>query len=56
MMKIFSSASKLVFIIMALALVAFTAMGIVTGDMFFAALGMVFGYYFRTQTSAPAVQ
>ncbi|MEI6529686.1 MAG: hypothetical protein WCN88_04840 [Candidatus Falkowbacteria bacterium] len=53
MKQIFSSASKIVFILMALALVAFTAMGIVSGEMFFTALGMVFGYYFKGITETP---
>lgn len=54
MSKIFSSASKIVFVLMALGLLVFTATGIVTGDMFFTALGMVFGYYFRAQTTPQA--
>jgi hypothetical protein len=51
MLKIFSSASKIVFILMAAALVAFTAMGIISGEMFFAALSMVFGYYFKSAST-----
>lgn len=55
-MKIFSSASKIVFIIMTLGLIGFTAFGIVSGEMFFTALGMVFGYYFKSVTSTESVK
>jgi hypothetical protein len=47
-MEIFKSASKLVFVLITVALCIFTAIGIVSGEMFFTAVGMVFGYYFKS--------
>lgn len=52
-MTIFKSASKIVFLMMALALCIFTFMGIVSGEMFFTAVGMVFGYYFKGVIDSP---
>ena len=49
MKNILSSASKIVFILITIALCIFTFMGIVSGEMFFTAVGMVFGYYFKAQ-------
>lgn len=45
-MIIFQSASKIVFILMALALVVFTGMGIVEAKDFIMLATGVFGYYF----------
>ena len=47
-MTILKSASKIVFILITVALCVFTFMGIVSGEMFFTAVGMVFGYYFKS--------
>jgi len=47
-MTILKSASKIVFVLITLALCVFTYMGIVSGEMFFTAVGMVFGYYFKS--------
>lgn len=51
--KIFSSATKLVFVIIALALVGFTAVGIIDGKDFFTIAAMVFtAYYSKNSTGA----
>jgi hypothetical protein len=46
-MEILKSASKIVFILITISLCLFTYLGIVSGEMFFTAVGMVFGYYFK---------
>lgn len=47
-MNIFESASKIVFILITIGLLIFTATGIVEGAIFAGALGMVYGYYFKS--------
>ena len=54
-MEILKSASKIVFLLMSVALIVLTFVGIVSGEMFFTALGMVFGYYFKGVTEPKAV-
>ncbi len=49
MQKIVSSASKIVFILMALAACVFTAAGIVTGEQFLILANGAFVYYFNYQ-------
>ena len=51
--SVFSSATKLVFIIIAIALVVFTAMGKIEGKDFMFIAGMVFtAYYSKNSTGA----
>lgn len=51
--QIFASATKLVFVIIAIALVAFTAMGIIEGKDFMFIAGMVFtAYYSKNKTGS----
>lgn len=51
-MEIFKSASKVVFILMALATVALTFLGIVTGEQFLVLAGMAFAFYFSNKGDA----
>ncbi len=51
--QIFASATKLVFVIIAIALVVFTAMGIIEGKDFMFIAGMVFtAYYSKNKTGS----
>lgn len=49
MNKIFSSASKLVFILMALASVAATFLKVITGEQFLLLASMAFSFYFSNK-------
>jgi len=55
MSKIFSSASKTVFVLMAVALVALTAFRLVDAKDFVMLAGMAFTYYFTNNRNNPVV-
>lgn len=48
-MAILNSAAKIVFIIMALAVCAFTAAGVITGEQFMVLASMAFTFYFSNK-------
>lgn len=52
-MAIFRSASKIVFILMAIALIGLTAKGVVDAKDFVMLAGMAFTYYFTRKQEAP---
>lgn len=54
MQKIYSSASKLVFVLMAIALIALTAFGIVDAKDFIILAGMAFTFYFSKPSTPVA--
>lgn len=56
MSTIFKSASKLVFLLLAFALVVLTFMGIVEAKDFIVLVSMAFTYYFTKRSDMPAVQ
>lgn len=49
MKEILTSASKIVFILMAVATCLFTAMGIITGEQFMVLASMAFAFYFSNK-------
>lgn len=55
-MKILQSASKIVFVIMAVALVVLTYLGIVEAKDFIVLVSMVFTYYFSNKPTPPSTQ
>ena len=50
MKEIFSSATKIVFLLMTLSLITFTAMKIISGSDFFKLVLMVFSFYYGQKT------
>lgn len=53
-MRIFNSASKIVFVMMAGGVIAFTATKVITGEQFLSIAGMAFAFYFTK--SQPAIK
>ena len=54
MNNLITSASKIVFILMAVATCIFTGIGIITGEQFMVLAGMAFSFYFANKGNTEA--